>query len=130
MEEWHTILLGEGEQHPHFNIDLLNALHAVLDPQFRHAIITLKNDYDKGKLVTTEEIISKANHKHDKILSRKEHQHQKRKYLNLAIEQSTPENPTPNNNRSGPIESWRKKKIKDTDVTEKWKNILLLPTLS
>ena len=68
-----TILLGKEEQHSHFNIDLLNALHAVPDLQFRYAIIALQNNYDKEKAITANTIISKANHKYNMLLERKEY---------------------------------------------------------
>ena len=82
-------------------------------------MISLQNDYDKGKPLTTKEIINEANYKYNKLISCKEYQYQKHKYLNLTTDQHNEEKSKDKSRGSGPIELWCKSKIKDQAVVKR-----------
>ena len=106
MEDLYTVIIAEGEDHPDFDIDLLNALRTVQDKSFLHILEEIQDLYKSGEKLTTEKIILQATRKYHNLIQRNTYQYKgSRKYLNFA---------TGSNNNVNPkdaIAEWRKIEI-------------------
>ena len=70
MEDVYTAIIAEGEEHPDFDIVLLNALRTVQDKSFLHALKGMQDLYDSGNDLTTEKITMQATRKHHDLIQR------------------------------------------------------------
>lgn len=111
MEDLHAVIISEGEDHHDFDIDLLNALRAVQDKSFLHALEGMQDSYDSGNKLLSEQIILKATRKYHNLVQRNQYQCNKSKqHLNFTTDKSS---------NKDTIAEWRKTEILGQPIVER-----------